>query len=296
MPGQSMASRSMPRLSSQGDRILVGALAACALLSGGVLVLILGFLVLETGPLLAGAELARALLSAEWDPADHTFGLRAMIAGSLAVSGLALSFAAPAGIVVAVWGRLYAPPVLGRLYRGIIDILAGIPSVVYGFWGLLAIVPTINRVRPPGTSLLAGGLVLGLMILPLCALSTDAGLARVPQSYLRAAAALGLSRFGTLTRILLPEAWPAIVAGCVLQLGRALGETMAVVMVCGNVVEVPDSLFAPVRTLTANIALEMAYASGWHQRALFMSGLCLLMVTMVLFGLTQGVRKRAHGG
>jgi phosphate transport system permease protein len=141
--------------------------------------------------------------------------------------------------------------------------------VVYGFWGLLAIVPAINRVHPPGTSLLAGGLVLGLMILPLCALSTDAGLARVPQSYLRAAAALGLSRFGTLTRILLPEAWPAIVAGCVLQLGRTLGETMAVIMVCGNVAEVPDSLFAPVRTLTANIALEMAYASGWHQRALF---------------------------
>ncbi|MGH8474115.1 MAG: PstC family ABC transporter permease, partial [Gammaproteobacteria bacterium] len=167
---------------------------------------------------------------------------------------------------------------------------------VYGLWGLLAIVPDINLVRPPVTSLLAGGLVLGLMILPLCALSTDAGLARVPQSYLRAAAALGLSRFGTLTRILLPEALPAIVAGCVLQLGRALGETMAVVMVCGNVVEVPDSLFAPVRTLTANIALEMAYASGWHQRALFMSGLCLLMVTMVLVGLTQGLRKRAHGG
>ena len=263
MPGLSMArlsmpGPSMPQLSMQGDRVLIGALGACALLSGGVLVLILGFLVLETGPLLVDGQLARALFGAEWHPADDTFGLRAMIAGSLAVSGLALSWAAPAGDCGAVWGRVYAPPVLGRLYRGVIDILAGIPSVVYGFWGLLAIVPAINRVRLRARASLAGGLVSGSMILPLCAPSTDAGLARVPQSYLRAAAALGLSRFGTLTRILLPQAWPAIVAGCVLQLGRALGETMAVVMVCGNVVEVPDSLFAPVRTLTANIALEMA--------------------------------------
>ncbi|MGH8588344.1 MAG: phosphate ABC transporter permease subunit PstC, partial [Gammaproteobacteria bacterium] len=98
----------------RGDRVLIGALGACALLSGGALVLILAFLVIETGPLLVDGQLARALFGAEWHPADHIFGLRAMVAGSLAVSGLALSWAAPAGIVVAVWGRLYAPPVLRR--------------------------------------------------------------------------------------------------------------------------------------------------------------------------------------
>ncbi len=277
------------------DRALRGIFAASALVSGGVLVLILAFLVVETAPLMAEGALAASLIGADWQPSDRVFGLRAMIAGSLAVAGLALLWSAPAGIVVAVWGRIYAPRVIGRLYRGIMDLLAGIPSVVYGFWGLTVIVPAINRMSPPGTSLLAGALVVGLMILPLCAISADSGLARVPESYTRAAAALGLSPLGTLVRILLPQALPAIVAGCVLQLGRALGETMAVVMVCGNVVEFPDALTAPVRTLTANIALEMAYASGWHQRALFMSGLALLVVTMVLFGLTHGARRRADG-
>ncbi len=284
----------MQHRSTASDRALLAVLHASALVSGGVLVLILAFLAIEGWPLVTEPHLAVSLFGAEWHPADQRFGLRDMIAASLAVSGLALLWAAPAGVVVAVWGCLYAPRVLGRCYRGLMDLLAGIPSVVYGLWGLTVIVPAINRVSPPGASLLAGALVLGLMILPICALSADAGLRRVPEAYVRAAAALGLSRFGTLLHILLPQALPAIVAGCVLQLGRALGETMALVMVCGNVIQLPHSLTAPVRTLTANIALEMAYAGGWHQRALFMSGLALLVVSLCLFGLTQGMRKRAR--
>jgi phosphate transport system permease protein len=270
-------------------------LSAAALVSGAVLVFILGFLVRETWPLLAEPGLAGSLLEVEWRPGDRVFGLGALIAGSLSVSALALLWAAPSGVVVAVWGRFYAPRVLGRVYRGVMEVLAGVPSVVYGFWGLVVLVPAINRWHPPGTSLLAGGVVLGLMVLPLVALSADAGLARVPDAYLRAAAALGLSRLGTLTRILLPQALPAIAAGAILQLGRALGETMAVVMVCGNVVQVPDGLFAPVRTLTANIALEMAYATGWQRRALFASGLALLIVTMALIGLARALGRPTHG-
>lgn len=277
------------------DGVLTWTLSGCALLAGGVLLLIVGFLLIESWPLIASRHLLGFFLERDWYPEQQAFGLRAMLAGSLLVSGLAVLLAAPCGLVVAVWGRLYAPGLPGHLCRSFMELMAGIPSVVYGLWGLTVIVPWINHITPPGASLLAGGVVLGLMILPLVALSADAGIAQVPQTYLRAAAALGLSRWGMLTRILLPQAAPAIIAGSILQLGRALGETMAVLMVCGNVVQIPDSVFAPVRTLTANIALEMAYATGAHHTALFVSGLALLLLTIALMSLAHRFWKPPYG-
>ena len=169
------------------------------------------------------------------------------------------------------------------------------PSVVFGFWGLLVLVPWIARLAPPGASVLAGMLVLALMILPLVALTADAALAQVPQQYLRGAAAMGLSRWGTIRKITLPVAMPGILSGVVLQTGRALGETMAVLMVSGNVVQVPSSWFQPVRTLTANIALEMSYAVDQHRTALFVSGLLLLILTIVLVVIADRFRRIRHG-
>ena len=164
---------------------------------------------------------------------------------------------------------------MGRLYRRLIELLAGIPSVVYGFWGLVTLVPLIARVRPPGPSLLAGILILTIMILPTITLMAHAALAGVPKHYLQGAAALGLSRWATIRGVVFPAARSGLFTGVILETGRAIGETMAILMVCGNVVRTPHSLFDPIRTLTANIALEMGFALGDHRSALFVSGLLL---------------------
>ena len=164
----------------------------------------------------------------------------------------------------------------------LIELLAGIPSVVYGFWGLVVLVPLIGRIQPPGTSLLAGIAILTIMILPTIALMADASLAKVPPEYLRGAAALGLSRWATIRSIVFPAAKSGLFTGVILETGRAIGETMAILMVCGNVVQTPKSLFDPIRTLTANIALEMAYATGDHRSALFVSGLVLMALIVAL--------------
>ena len=270
------------------DRWIGWTLTACALLAGSVLLWITLFLVIESWPLIS-RRLPAFFSSTGWHPGEGQFGLAPMLAGSLLAALLAVILAAPAGIIVAVWGQYFAPAPLLRIYRGVMELLAGVPSVVYGFWGLIVLVPWVAKWAPPGASLLVGAVVLALMILPLVALSADAALAQVPTRHLRAAASMGVSRWGILRRISLPLALPGIVAGTVLQLGRALGETMAVLMVCGNVVQFPDSLFDPVRTLTANIALEMAYATGDHQTALFVSGLVLLLLTLFLISLARRI-------
>lgn len=200
--------------------------------------------------------------------------------------------AVPLGILSAVFCRLYAPPSLSRLYRRLLELLAGIPSVVYGLWGLVVLVPLIARIQAPGASLLAAILVLTLMVLPTMALAAEASLAAVPVSYLQGAAALGLSPWAILRGVMFPAARSGLFTGMILQSGRAIGETMAVLMVCGNVVQTPSSLFDPIRTLTANIALEMAYALGSHRAALFLSGLLLLGMSMALVSTAEWISRR----
>ena len=167
---------------------------------------------------------------------------------------------------------------------------------MYGFWGLVNLVPLIARIHPPGPSLLAGILILTIMILPTIALMADAALANVPQHYLRGAAALGLSRWATIRGVVFPAAKSGLFTGVILETGRAIGETMAVLMVCGNVVETPHSLFDPIRTLTANIALEMAFALGDHRSALFVSGLLLMAMIVALAVAAEIISKeRIYG-
>jgi phosphate transport system permease protein len=204
--------------------------------------------------------------------------------------------AGPIGLCSALFGHWYAPPLLAAGYTRFIELLAGIPSVVYGFWGLVVVVPLINHWHPPGASTLSGILILAMMILPTTSLLTQASLAQIPAEYLRGAAALGLGRWATLRRVMLPAAKSGLWTAGLLATGRALGETMAVLMVCGNVVQIPSSVFDPVRTLTANIALEMAYAVDVHRSALFVSGLLLLlMVVMVVVAATSMSRTPRHG-
>ncbi len=239
-------------------------------------------LVVESLPLLDPFNLWAALTSARWRPTAGQFGLLPMLAGTLLVSAFAMVIAAPLGVLYSVWLNLYLPRRRAAVLRGIQELFAGIPSVVYGLWGLMVLVPLVNIYAPPGASLFSAILVLALMILPFSALVSDAALQEPVKRHLSGGDALALSRWGTFRHVLWPEARSTIVAGIVLQFGRALGETMAVMMVAGNVVQIPHSLFDPIRTLTANIALEMSYATGTHQTALFMSGLVLLAVTLLL--------------
>lgn len=246
---------------------------------------LVAFLVRQSWPALHGLG-ARLVADESWHPApkpfDGTFGMAPMVAGSVAVAVGAVALAAPFGASSAVFCQFYAPRRLAAWYRRLVGLLAGIPSVVFGLWGLVTLAPLIARWEPPGQSLLAGIIVVALMVLPTIMLVVDSSLAAVPNSYLVGASALGMGRWSIVRSIALPAARHGLVAAIVLALARAAGETMAVVMVCGNSIGIPAGLFDPVRTLTANIALEMGYALGVHRSALFGSGLLLLALTIAL--------------
>ena len=286
-----ISSRNWALSHSQSDAVLLGALRVLAALASAMILLIAVFLVIEALPALQHIGLARFFTDASWHPSSALYNLTPMLWGSLYVTAGAVLIAAPVGILCAVFCHYYAPPTLARLFLRLLELLAGIPSVVYGFWGLVVLVPLIGGIYPPGASLLAGVVILTIMILPTIALTAHASLAAVPHHYLQSAAALGFSRWGTVHRVVLPAAKTGLIAGVILAMGRAIGETMAVLMVCGNVVQTPASLFDPMRTLTANIALEMAYALNEHRAALFVSGLVLLGVIVLLVSATEALNR-----
>ena len=279
----------------RADGLLRWIMTVAAVTAGAVLVLIVAFLLAEAAGALRTVGPAGFLTHGNWRPAEGLYGLAPIVSGTLLVAGGALLLAIPLGIASAVFVHHYAPPLLAAPYRRVIELMAGVPSVVYGFWGLVTVVPLIGLVRPPGSSVLAGVLILTLMVLPMMALTAYAALAEVSYSYLDAAAALGLSRWGTVRSVILPAARTGIATGAVLSVGRAVGETMAVLMVTGNVVQVPDGVFEPVRVLTANIALEMGYALDEHRGALFVTGLLLLLVVVGAVVLAEALERReAH--
>ena len=271
---------------SRVDASMASVLAACATLVIVVLILIVLFLVKESLPVLRSVSFMQFLTDESWHPTENLYGALPMLVASLAASFGAILLAGPLGIISAIFCRFYAPKWLARWYRRLLELLAGIPSVVFGFWGLTVLVPLIAMWQPPGASLFTGILILLLMILPTVALTSEAALASVPLLYLNGAAVLGLSRKATILGVALPAAKGGILMGILLATARALGETMAVVMVSGNVIQIPHSVFDPVRTLTANIALEMAYAAGNHRSALYICGLLLTLMIGVLAALS----------
>ncbi|MCL7419686.1 MAG: phosphate ABC transporter permease subunit PstC [Methylobacter sp.] len=280
---------------SRTDKQLAALLRSCALLAAVIVLLILLFLVKESWPVLRHVALTRFITDASWHPVEGLYQLTPVLSATLYSTLGAVVLAAPLGIASALFSRYYAPSLLAGFYRRLIELLAGIPSVVYGFWGLTTLAPLIGRLHPPGVSLLTAILVLTLMILPTVALTVDAALAAVPVAYVRGAAALGLSRWGLISGVALPAARSGLAAGIMLAAARAIGETMAVLMVAGNVVRQPYNLFDSVRTLTANIALEMAYATGEHRAALFVSGLVLMAMVLVFVGTAELFNKeRRH--
>lgn len=278
------------------DNLLCWLLRGIAVIAGMIVMLIVAFLIVEALPVLYHVGLLRFFTDPSWHPAAGFYNLTPMLWGTLFAMTGSVLIATPLGILSAVFCHYYAPIALARLYRRLIELLAGIPSVVYGFWGLVVLVPLIGEIQPPGPSLLAGILILTIMVFPTIALMADASLANVPQQYVRGAAALGIPRWATVRGVVFPAAKSGLFTGVILETGRALGETMAILMVCGNVVQTPSSVFDPIRTLTANIALEMAYALGDHRAALFVSGLVLMAMIMALAVSAEWIsRGRIYG-
>ncbi len=268
------------------DRLLLNGLRICALLCAAIVIGIVVLLISESLPVAEHVGWSHFWTDSAWHPALENgaavFNLMPMLFASILAAAGAVAIAGPLGILSAVFCHYYCSGKTGTIYRRIIEILAGIPSVVFGLWGLVVLVPLINKFAPPGASLLAGIFILTAMILPTMALASDAALGQVPHTFIHASAALGLGRWATIRQVALPVARSGIFTGFLLQSGRALGETMAILMVCGNIVQLPGSIFDPVRTLTANMALEMAYATGDHRSALFTTGLFLMLLVVML--------------
>ncbi len=251
-------------------------LAAAVTASAGVLLIALSLL-MEGWPALPG------ILGPVWDPEAGRFGVMPMVWGSVAVTVGALLLVVPAGVGMALFLTETAPPPLAAVVRALLQALAGVPSVVYGFLGLNLLVPLIRKsLGGPGYSVAAGALVLGVMVLPTVASVAEDALRALPQAYREGAAALGATPWQTVRRVLLPAARSGLVTAVVLGLGRALGETMAVLMVTGNVAAPPRGPLDPARTLTGNIAMEMGYAVGQHRAALFATGALLLAAVLAI--------------
>lgn len=281
---------------SQDDRVLYWTLSVLAGLAGAIVLLILIFLVIEALPVLFNVGLAPFFVDPAWHPAEGLYNLIPMVWGTLFATTGAVIFATILGISSALFCQYYAPPLLASFYRRFLELLSGIPSVVFGLWGLMVLVPLIARFHPPGPSLLAGVVILTLMILPTIALVSESALANVPREFIQGAAALGLRRWTIIRHVVLPTAKSGLASGILLQTGRAIGETMAILMVAGNVVQTPTSFFDPIRTLTANIALEMAYAVGDHRSALFLSGLLLLTIVIGLISTADRIYRNSLYG
>jgi phosphate ABC transporter permease protein PstC len=279
------------------DKVAPRLLLAVACTTVLCLLVIAAFIFKEGFPFILKVGLRDFLLSSDWRPDSGRYGIFPMIVSSLAVTLGALLVGAPLAMAGAIFLSEFGPPGMMRVVKPAIELLAGIPSVVFGFIGVMVLAPFIRQVAGgPGLSVLAASIVLGVMILPtVMSISIDA-LGAVPQSYREGALALGATRWQAVRLVVLKAARSGLLAGTILGMGRAIGETMAVIMVAGNAVRMPTTVLDSARTLTANIALEMGYATGMHRQALFATGIVLFVVIMILNAFaTAALRRRGSG-
>lgn len=281
--GTEAAMRDVKTSSRRGEKMIERMLVLCAALFILVIALITLFIFSKGMPLLLKVGVENFLFNTDWRPTKGMFGIGAMVVGSLAVTLSSLVWAVPLAIATAVFMAEIAPHRIAGILGSLVDLLAGIPSVVYGFVGLLVIVPFIrDHLGGNGMSVLAGAIILGIMILPTVVNISRDAIQAVPKEYKEGSLALGASHYQTIARVIVPAARSGIITAVVLGMGRAIGETMAVVMVTGNSTVIPSSILAPVRTMTSNIVLEMGYASGDHQAALFATGMVLFILIVTL--------------
>ncbi len=268
------------------EKLAESVFLAFSCVSVGSVLLITVYIFAAGTPAIAQIGLGNFLLGTSWNAEANTFGILPLILSSVAGTFGAIVIGVPVGILTAVFLAETAKPQVSRLVHPAVELLAGIPSVIYGFFGMLVIVPAIRSFplfqgNTIGDSLLAAVLILAVMVLPTIVSVTETSLRAVPQAYREASLALGATPTMTIFKVSIPAARSGILAGVILGVGRAIGETMAVIMVAGNVVNMP-SLLGTVRLLTTGIAMEMSYASGLHRQALFAIGLVLFVFIMIV--------------
>jgi len=278
------------------EKIIEKALLLIAFSSVSILALIAIFIFGEGIPLIWKIGPGAFILGERWVPSQGSFGILPMIVGSFWVTLGALLLGIPLGVACAVFLCEWTPPLAAMFLRPAIQLLAAIPSVIYGFWGLVVLVPLVrNYLGGPGLSILSGSLILGFMILPTIISISEDSLRALPPTYKAGGLALGATHWQTIWRVLIPAARSGIVASIILGMGRAIGETMAMIMILGNAVKMPSSFLDSARTLTTNIGIEMGYASGDHRQALFATGIILFFIIMILNSLAIFLSRRRAG-
>lgn len=254
--------------------------------------LICFFLFVNGLPAIKEIGLGDFLFGKVWKPSNNIFGIFPMILGSIYVTAGAILIGVPIGILMAVFMARFCPSRLYKVLKPIVNLLAGIPSIVYGFFGLVVLVPFVREnFKGNGNSILTASILLGIMILPTIISVSESAIRAVPDSYYEGSLALGATHERSVFRTVVPAAKSGILAAVILGVGRAIGETMAVMMVAGNQARVPDSIFKGVRTLTSNIVIEMGYATDLHREALIATGV-VLFVFILLINLSFSVMKR----
>lgn len=264
-------------------------LAACTSIAAVALICL--FMVAGGLPALVRIGLPDFLFGMHWKPLSELFGIFPMIAGSFCVTAGALVMGVPLGVLTAVFLVSFCPCRLRQPLKHVVDLMAGIPSIVYGFFGLVVLVPLMQRFGGSGKGILTASIILAIMIVPTITGVAEAALKSVPETWYKASLALGASHERTVFCVMIPGAASGILAGIILGMGRALGETMAVIMVAGNQPVLPSGLMSGVRTLTANIVLEMGYAADLHREALIATAV-VLFVFILLINLAFSAVKR----
>ena len=279
----------MRKVKEKGMELLF-LLAACVSILAVALICI--FLFMNGVPAIKEIGLFEFVGGKLWKPGNNKFGILPMILGSIYVTAGALLIGAPVGILTAVFLARFCPQKLYRILKPGVDLLAGIPSVVYGFFGLCVLVPwTREHFKGNGNSIFTASILLGIMILPSIIGVAESAIRAVPNKYYEGALALGATHERSVFLTVVPAAKSGILAGVILGVGRAIGETMAVIMVAGNQARMPKGIFKGIRTLTANIVIEMGYVADLHREALIATGV-VLFVFILIINLLFSILKR----
>lgn len=274
------------------EKLMKMVFMAAACVSIGAVILICVFLFASGVPAISQIGVFRFLFGTQWRPANDLYGIWPMIVGSAYVTAGALLIGVPVGILTAVYMARFCPKWLYKMMKSAVSLMAGIPSVVYGFFGLVVLVPFVRETfGGRGMSVMTASLLLGLMILPTIINVSETSIRAVPQSYYEGGLALGASHERSVFYAVLPAARSGIFAGVVLGIGRAVGETMAVMMVAGNQAVIPEKITSGVRTLTTNIVMEMGYSTDLHREALIGTAVVLFVFILVI-NLSLSLLKR----
>ena len=278
------------------EKLMQAVFICAACVSIAAVVLICVFLFASGVPAIGKIGIGEFLFGTEWRPSNEIFGIFPMIIGSIYVTAGALIIGVPIGILTAVFMARFCPPWLYRIMKPAVSLMAGIPSVVYGFFGLVVLVPFVREnIGGRGMSVLTASVLLGIMILPTIVSVSESSIRAVPGSYYEGSLALGATHERSVFCSILPAAKSGIFAGVILGVGRAIGETMAVVMVAGNQPILPEKITSGVRTLTANIVLEMGYSTDLHREALIATAVVLFVFILIInlsFSLLKGRNKQ----